>query len=231
MAREFQNRINRGLNTDNDTLAGTNIESIDRIVGSYSEIAGVGQTAGDLDPWTEAVSGIDRDAAATVYDSYVSHASGVDRYLTLPLINTVIANVRKYWNNPASTENKVFITGETTLARWSELMSAQQIYDTKVVKFTVNGMQTPGRQEGGYEVAAYKGIPIITDENIQADTIDRIYLLDLDHIGISVAKPTQYLESEDYQALDKFTREGVFYAIGELVATKFKCHGKIRDLK
>lgn len=223
------NLINRALCKDNDTLAGDNIESLDRIIGSYSEIDGVGQNAGDLDPWTETVSGINRDASASAYDSYVSHNSGTDRYLATSHIDSLITNCAPYWKG--GTENKGFLTGYDTLMRWSQLMQPLQRLDVVRANLGLNGVQTLGNTDSGLIVNAYNGIPIIASDNVEQDTISRIYLLDLDNISFETLSPTKYMQSEDYQAIDKFVREAVYYTAGELWCRKFKAQGKVRDLK
>jgi len=227
MGKEYQNRLNRDLLADvEDGAAGNALESIDRVCSSAAEEAAVaGLADGEADIYS-----LDRTSASWT-DAYVSHNSATARYLSLSQIDTVLANVRPYWDDPSSVTNKVFITGHDTLVRWSQLMAAQQMYQIQKVQFTVNGIKTVGTNETGLEVASYKGIPIIADNNVTQDTLSRIYLIDLDHVFISVAKPIQYMESEDYQALNKFTKEGVFYMVGELVANKFKGCGKVRDLK
>ncbi len=107
MAKHHVEMINKMLLTDNDTLAGDNIESLDRIIGSYSEINGVGQTAGDLD-----IYGLDRDAGATWSDAYVNHNSNVARTFTIDLLDTTLTNLRKNGAQP-----KVILTGYDTQER------------------------------------------------------------------------------------------------------------------
>lgn len=231
MGNEFKNRINRGLNTDVDTLAGTNIESIDRIISSYAEVANCGITAGDSDPWTQAVSGIDRDAQATAFDAYVDHNSNTDRYFALSNVDTVLQNIRPYWDDPGSVGNKTITTGYDTELRIAQLLQAQIRYTTTTVQMTVEGIKTAKGLEAGADVATYDGIPIIRDANAVQDTISRFNIIDGDHVWIGVLKPVQYTESEDYQAIDKFAREGVYYSYMELIANKFACHGKGRDYK
>ena len=227
MANEFANSMNADLCGNVTTVAGNNVESIDRVCSSYAEVTNCGDVnAGDSDLY-----GVDRDADQTWNNAYVSHLSNVDRTFATSQVDDLITNCRPFWKNPAGVENKVFVTGYDTHARWSRLLQTQLRYDTKQVKYTVNGIETVGDNDGGFEVSAYKGIPIVCSNNIVQDTLSRIYLLDLDHVFMGVLEPTMYLESEDAQAIDKFVREGVFYSQMELVATKFRCHGKVRDLK
>lgn len=236
MSDEFKNRMNRAILATNDTVPSTGLNSLDRIVGSYAEIA-YGKVdnsavldAGDLD-----IYGLDRDAAASWADAYVNgqaFGSG-DRTLALSHIDAVFTNCRPYWEN-RSNENKVIITGDDTLERIQQLMAAQVRYGdpgTKKVQFTVNGVQTVSGAEAGFDVASYKGVPIIPDGNVLQDTLSRIYTLDLDNIHLGTLTPPQYLESGDFFANGYIGKEGMYYMHGELVCTKFKGHGKVRDLQ
>ena len=231
-AKTFSNRLNRSLSTDNGTLASNNLESIDRVCGSYSEItnctdgADAAYDTNDLDIYSQ-----DRDAAASWVDAYVSHNSGTDRTLTPALINALDTNVRPYWDGPG-IQNKVYVTGYDTLQRWGELLQAQQRFmEVGKASISVNGIQTLPGQETGFDVQKYKGIPVIPDANIQQDTISRIYLLDLDYLKIAVNEPIQYFQSRDNKLLGKFVQEGLFYSQMELACTKFKSQAKLRDLK
>ncbi len=229
MGDEFKNRIDRALNQDIQTLAGTSIESIDRIVSDYVELASQTLTAGDADIYS-----IDRDAAGTTntyISGYVGHNSATDRYLALSHIDGIFQNVRPYWDDPSSVANKVIQTGYDTELRLAQLLQSQLRYTTQRVQPGVGGLKTMSGVDGGFDVASYNGVPIIPNGNTQAETISRVYLLDLDHIGIGVLKPVQYIESDDYQALGYFLRQGVYYSEMELVANRFRCHGKIIDLK
>ena len=225
--------INRQLLGDNDTLAGNNFESIDRIVGSYSEINGVGQTAGDLD-----IYGLDRDAGASWADSYVNHNSGTDRDLTVSQVKDIMANVRKHWRNPNDKSNKVWLTGYDTQTRIEQIYESQMVYNPQgaTIQPSVNGIQTLNQgQAAGMEVATLYGIPMIVSDDVPQDTISRMYLLDLDRLEFQVGMPMQYFEGGAGRGsiieLDKFATKAAYYMSGETVSHRFNCHGKLRDLQ
>jgi len=44
-------------------------------------------------------------------------------------------------------------------------------------------------------------------------------------------KPIQYVESDNPLILGNHTKQGVYHAQGEVVCTRFKAQGKVRDLK
>jgi len=227
---EFINRINRGLLVDNGTVASTNVESIDRVCSSYSELggnsdgAGATYSANDLD-----IYGIDKDGGAGWTDAYVSHNSGTDRTFSLDLLDTVIDNCIPYWKG--GRKNKVILTGYDTARRIAQLERPKEVYtaDTSV-QFGVNGVQTVRGKEAGIPVATYDGIPIICSNNVGKDTISRIYVLDLDHLWFAVARPVTYVESSDPLVVG-FKKRGNFSMVGELVCTCFYAQGKVRDLK
>lgn len=223
---DFFRSMNQDLVQDNDTLADFNIESTDRIAGSYSEIAGCGQTVGDLDIYSN-----DRDGGATWTDAYVSHNSGTDRDLTAPLINALFTNTYPYWEEQ-NVQNKVYITGLDTLQVWGELEAAKQrLVDNVPAQITIgDGVKTVPGAESGMMLSTYQGIPIIPDDLTASDTKSRVQLLDLDNIAIMFGIPPAYYDSDDMFQVGHLTK-GVWYGAGELYAKKFKCHGKLRDLQ
>jgi len=225
MAKEFANNINRDLLQDNDTLAGSNFESIDRVCGSYSEINGVGQTANDLD-----IYGLDRDGGATFADAYVNHDSGNDRPVALSHLNSLIQNQAPYWDNFATMTNRVWITGFDTHERIQQLLQAQQRFPEGEFSTSINGISTYEGKKGGFTLSTYRGAPMFPDNNVQQDTISRIYLLDLEHLFMGILKPVQHVESENPLIVGKFTRKAVDSIEGELICNVFGAQGKVRDL-
>ena len=223
---EHAEHLNKMLLTDNDTLAGNNVESIDRIVGSYSEINGVGQDTGDLDIYS-----LDRDGGASWADAYVDHNSGTDRTFTMDMLDTAIRTIKV---NSGYKPN-VILTGEDTLDRiLQEQLTMQRYTDTKPISVGVNGVTVEGINTG-FSVATYRDIPIITSKDVPKDTISRVYFLNTDFLKIKVAKPTQYFETGmskgDPFGIDKIGDEGMYRTMAELICFNFRAQGKIRDLK
>jgi len=234
MGEEFKSRLDIALNATNHTVAGNNIDSIDRHISAYAEIASQTLDAGDVDPYAPGATGAwnDRDAAAGWTDAYLGHNSNTERYLALSHIDGIFQNVRPYWKDPGSVANKVIQTGYDTELRVAQLLQSQLRYTTQRVQPSVSGLKSMSGVDGGFDVASYNGVPIIPNANTRATgTIANIILIDLDFMHIGVLKPVQYLESEDYQALGYFLRQGVYYTEMELITTKFNCHGKVIDLK
>lgn len=228
-ASEFKNTLNRNIlaNADGAATDGTIITPLDRIIGSYDEVADTELTTNEGD-----VYGIDRDAEAVWTDAQVSHGgvagTETDRTLTLGLIDDVIAACEPYWD---SDKNKVILTGYDTAARIAQLERPKEVYPTDAyVEFTVEGIKVKGK-EAGTPVATFNGIPIIRSNNVVKDTISRIYILDLDHISLDTLKPISYIETTDPFVQNTFGKEGVFSWIGEIWCDRFAAQGKIRGLK
>lgn len=228
-ASEFKNTLNRNIlaNADGAATDGTIITPLDRIIGSYDEVAGTELTTNEGD-----VYGIDRDVGAVWTDAQVSHGgvagTETDRTLTLGLIDDVIAACEPYWD---SDKNKVILTGYDTAARIAQLERPKEVYPTDAyVEFTVEGIKVKGK-EAGIPVATYNGIPIIRSNNVVKDIISRIYILDLDHISLDTLKPISYIETTDPFVQNTFGKEGVFSWIGEIWCDRFAAQGKVRGLK
>ncbi len=235
MADEFRNRLNREFLADNDTARTVGIYSLDTIIASYAEIAyGKMDDSAVLDANDLDIYGQDRDASASTFDAYVNGLAfgSADHTFELSYLDACFTNCRPYWNNRMN-ENKVLITNDDTAMRITQLHAAMGLAQLppKRVNFTVNGIKSVSGVDVGVEVAAYNGVPIIPDSIVLQDTIGRIYLCDLDNLHIGALTPPSYLESDDYQGLDKFAREGVYYMEGEVVCTNFPAQGKVRDLK
>jgi hypothetical protein len=231
--------MNVNLSLDNNTLAGNNIESIDRVVGSYSEIAGVGQTAGDLDIYS-----LDRDAAATWSDSYVNHNSGTDRNLTDALITTTLQNVHENGGDTQVIVTGVDVTKSTLPGLYDEQVRYNALETGVKVSINVNGISTEEGIGAGAHVSTLYGVPVIGDKDIEKDTISRMYFLDTSdpegygrpRIGVKIMKPTQYFESGidvsgDPFAVNRLGNEGLYRTMGELICHFFGAQGKIRDLQ
>ncbi len=237
-AMEHNKLINRQILTDNNTLAGDNAESLDRIIASKSEIDGVGQDAGDLD-----IYGLDRDSVTT-NDAYVAHNSGTDRNLTTALLKDVIVNTQPFWGGPGTAlpagddRNVFWLSGYDTKAEVDKLFESQNTYRNLGVKvnITLNGVQTlPSGSEAGFLVNSVYGYPWFSSNDVAKDTISRIYLINGNHLTWKSGILPQFFSAGMGKGtpleLGKFTDEGMFYQAGEVWADRFNVHGKIRDLQ
>ena len=238
---EFNKTLNRELTTNVTTLAGNNFESIDRVVSSYAEV----NSCGDIDANDSDIYGINRDAGATYADAYVNHNSNTDRDLTLDLCKDVLENVQPNWGGPevggqpGNYENKIWLTGYDTKNVIEQIFEEQNTYRNNGMRVSVgmNGVQTlPYGSEAGMLVNTLYGIPLFVSDDVPASgAISNLYLLDLNHLKMGVGIPPMYFEAGFSKGtvgeLDAFQNLGIYYEMGELLATRFNVHGKIRDLQ
>jgi hypothetical protein len=225
--------LNKMLLTDNDTLAGDNVESLDRIVGSYAEIAACGQTANDLD-----IYGLNRDAAATWADATVLHNSNTDRVLSESLYNSLWNTVHQAGGTP-----NFWLTGWDTNGDIMSIESAKGRLERETeVTMTMNGVKTIGGQGAGFKFNSLFGLPIILSKDCVKDTKSRLYLLDTTagengepKLGVGVLRPTTHFEAGmstgNPFSIDYFGDKFGFVTECELVQRFFPGCGKIRDLK
>lgn len=230
-------RINVNLLQDFDTLAGNNIESLDRVCSSNAEQSGVGATAGDED-----IYGIDRSANAWA-DAYVDENDDSDRELTDSLMRgAIIDNIPERGGTP-----DVVLTGlDTKSAIVGEYSPAVRYGgDLGEGEFSIgfNGVQTDKGKGFGVRVTTLYGTPIIVSKDVKKDTLSRIYVLDTSddegfgtpRLGIELAVPTSYYEAGistgNPFAINAFGDKGMYVTVAELKSRFLAVQGKIRDLK
>ena len=219
MGKHHAEHINKMLTTDRLTVAGNDIESLDRIT--------TGQTAA-----TDDIYSIDRNLAANTW-SKAEHVenSGTPQNLSLEHLDELFQKIWVRGGNP-----KVMLTGYDTLMRIQQLLQSQQRFmEEKRVVPTYNGVKGVPGVEAGFIVATYNGVPIIPTKEMASDTISRVYMMDTDYLYFSTAKPTQYFESGietgDPFAINRLGQEGLYRTMGEVWTTFFGGQGSIRDLQ
>ena len=97
----------------------------------------------------------------------------------------------------------------------------------------VNGVETLSGPSAGLDVSAYKKVPVIPDSNVKVETsgISRAYLMDLDYLEFAHAAPIMYHESQEFQHLNKFAREALYWTAGNIRCRKFRAQAKGRDFQ
>jgi hypothetical protein len=226
-------KIEGHLLQDMNTLAGNNFESLDRLISSYAEISGCGYTAGDADPYTEAISAINRDtAASTIYDSQVLEYDSTPQALTLTKVNTLIQYTQDYGADPA---RQAFVMGGDAYRVFNGLLSPSQRLGEWEGKVSMeNGVEGAKGADAGVTARSYDGIPIFKVPTSympkEADEKSRILLLDLDNIAFWLSQPTTIFTSDNRIANDFLGIDNIVVTSGELVCTKFCSQGKIRDI-
>ena len=231
MGKHHAEMVNLMLTGDLDSLAGNNLESLDRITcgDSTAMTAGTHYTAGREDIYS-----IDRSATANSWSYAECNAatSGTNRTLSLDQLDDLFQKVWVRGGNP-----KVILTGYDTLMRLQQLLQSQQRFmEEKRVTPTYNGVKGVPGMEAGFIVATYNGVPIIPSKDVyNSDGISRMYYLDTDYLYFSTAIPTQYFESGietgDPFAINRLGQEGLYRTMGEVWTTFFGGQGSIRDIK
>ena len=227
MGKHHAEHINDMLTEDVTTVAGNDIESLDRITtGNNSMVSGTHYDTNDEDIYS-----IDRSANTWSFGEDSADSSSANRTLSLDHLDEVFRLIWERGGNP-----KVMLTGYDTLMRIQQLLQAQQRFmEEKRVVPTFNGVKGVPGVEAGFIVATYNGVPIIPTKEMASDGISRIYMLDTDYVYFSTAKPTQYFESGietgDPFAINSLGQEGLYRTMGEVWTTFFGGQGSIRDLQ
>ena len=237
IATKHAKAINQQLLVDGDTLAGTRMESLDRVTASAALATAMSWTAGDED-----IYGIDRSAQSWA-DAVVSHASGTDRVFSLDLLDDVLGTLKA-----RNARSNLIVTGPDTERRIIALARNSMRWAGSVreirAQYTINGVQTEEGINYGDRVSSFEYIPIVVSADVEKDTLSRVYVLDtteqegtgVPRLGISVLRPTEYYEARADQgngisANGGYKHRGFFYTSGELVCTALNMQGSIRDLK
>ena len=167
------------------------------------------------------------NAAATVLEN-----DGVGRNLNLTLLDQAIREVRINGADP-----DVILMGYDQFDRLSSLLQAQQRYmDWGEFVVKVGDESTLPGSHAGFQVATYRGIPVIVDPDCPVSQSatgtlgSNVYVLDTRYLELAVAAPTQYIDNRDFFQANAFVLRGLFYTIGELRALRMDAHAKITDL-
>ena len=174
-----------------------------------------------------------RTAVGYKAGAYVSYNAGVGRDLTLPLVDTCIQKIRE-----AGGEPKLIVTGLDQYDKFNQLLQAQQRFvDVTDYIVGVGDERTYPGTRAGFQLATYRGIPILPDPDTpkSGTTADaalgsNFYVLDTDYLELAVMFPTQYIENRDYLAANALVIRGLFITMIELRALRPDVHAKIADL-
>lgn len=216
--------------------------SLDRLIASFAEIAyGTVNNGGAIPANYLDVYGLDRDAAASWADAQVSGNpfGSADRVFALSHINDVLKQIRTI-SGRYSPQDLVIVTHPETATRMDELCSENQRYNDIMGQTFIRGgrggMEILGAEpragiEGAIQVATWKGIPIFEDPSVVQDVIGRIYVINLNHLFLSVLIPTRFYQWGGPELTSSFNIEMMYRTVMNTVCNKFRAHGKVRDLK
>ena len=153
--------------------------------------------------------------------------------MTLSLLDQAIREVRIN-----GADHDVILMGYAQFDRLSSLLQAQQRYlDWGEFVVKVGDESTLPGSHAGFQVATYRGIPVIVDPDCQgsftaadANLGSNVYVMDTRYLELAIAAPTQYIDNRDFFQANAFVLRGLFYTIGELRSLRLDAHAKITDL-
>lgn len=231
--------IDADMNGDVTTVAGNNIESIDRIVSSYAEVT----NCGDLHTHDSDIYGLNRDGGATYADAYVNHNSNSARPLTKKILRDLLANTL---SNGANPNTQIWYTGMDTYENIMALEETKLRYSTPTDGYKPGTNVNDGKTAGinfGAEPATLYGRPIFVAPTGKVATngnISNLYLLDVGvdslynepKLGIKVLQAPILAETRlaTYPVHQKLGNKHVLYMAAELECKRFNVQGKARDL-
>ena len=164
----------------------------------------------------------------------VSAAGGVARDLTLPLVDLCFQTIRQKGGEP-----KLCITGLDQYDNLNQLLQSQQRF-MDVTDYIVGAGDErtyPGTR-GGFQLATYRGIPILPDpdmpKSVDSGGVVRgsdFVVIDTDYHEIGVMYPTQYVENRDYFAANALVLRGMFITMMEHRCLRPDTTARITDLK
>lgn len=238
--------------TDSNYGSRDKIVKLDRAIASKDEEDSSDDTDdnaysnGDLDYGT-----IDRGSDAWA-DSYVDHnGTSGDRQLTRDLMDDFLANLADNGDGDP-WENGVIFTGRDTAKILQDLM-ADSTRGTRITvdasdmgRDSINDAVTELGLAGTTRFRDYDGIPVIANQNAPADTISRIFVLNLGMTTTPTGEQVprcgieQYAEpyteaagrgqSQGYLALGNYEEKALFLLNHEFISYDNPSHGKLRDL-
>jgi len=214
------------LLASSETVAGNNMESLDRVTMSDAAANATLSARADIDMYD-----IDRSAASWA-DATVSHNSGSDRALTLAMLDTVIQGALE---NGVNYNDLILLTGYDTYQDLKALMlsTTNNTFRADLSAAgaaNANGVVGEAGLNFDSRVGAYDGIPIFLSQHVVKDTTSRIHLLDMGNLAVRVAAPTTYVDNTNLAVLQKLSKEFAFVTAGELICYRFNTSGSVRDL-
>jgi hypothetical protein len=177
-----------------------------------------------------------KTSAAHLNAANVSGNNGTGRDLTIKLVDDSIEAIR---NRGGLMGQGLIWTGHDQYFNLERLFQAQQRFiGYQTVSFGVGDERTyPGTQVN-MELATYMGIPILADADAPksvpaAGTTSLgsdLFVLDLDHLELAVAIPTQYVENRNYWVSNALAVQGLLFTFLELRARRIDVHARVYDL-
>lgn len=221
--------MNGHLNTDGNTLAGYNLESIDRMTISAAAASAASWTAGDEDMYSIDAS------SYTWFLGLTDHNSGTDRTWSMGYFFAMSGNIKANNGNPSLAITNTDTYGQMMASAQTQMRFAPQGEWKYVI--TEEGAKPAAGGDVGFPIASIDGVPVFTDPSVQKDSIGRVYILDANpqfgspQVSINIAKPTRLISANNYVLLDYVKEKSLYITGAELRCRSRFRQGSIRDLK
>lgn len=225
----------------------TSITGISRVVSGFNEIGRtVGSktiTAEDVSPYggTTADKGDFypiRSAGESNMDANIIDAKGAT--LSMRHMDRVYRSTMVNWADSGNPNNKVWFMSNIALDVLSNIATANQRYlDTVYTQRDFNGVKTVPGRDAGLTLSGYKNIPIIQSGNlnfaydkkkVSTTMMSDIYLMDLDHVWMSVLTPVQLYTADNIAVTRTLNELNVLHSRMDTRIDSFIQHGKIIGL-
>lgn len=222
----------------------TSLNGISRCISSYAEGQVIATNiSGDATAYVCPYGGANGDftarysAASNLDGQYINAQGGV---MSLADMKKLWRRCSVNWRDSASPNNKAFFMSNVAQDKLAALMLANNVYlDSVYVQRTFNGVKSiPGR-DAGLLLNSFQNVPIVQDGNINfnyttkkvSDTkMGEVYLLDLDHIWMSVLTPVE-MYTDNNPARTRMLRErNVMSMRAETRIDSFIQHGRLVGL-
>lgn len=220
---EWKDLIDRSLLTQFDTLAGNNIESIDRLTASSVERGACGETAGDED-----FMNVDR-STDTWFNATVKHHSDVPQTYRLKDYEDALADIEKY-KGPRGLDAHLVLTGHDTYWRNAQQVGPAIWRQQEEHSVSINGISSDKGTRYSIHTPEINGHPIFRVNHVNQSSISWMYILNQDYMGIKILTPPTTSQSDDIHKTRNFYDEYVPFLHAELYADHGAAHAKIRDI-
>lgn len=225
----------------------TSITGISRVVSGFNEI---GRTVGTKTITAEDVSPYGghttdkgdfypiRSAGESNMDANIIDAKGAT--LSMKHMDRVYRSTMVNWADSGNPNNKVWFMSNIALDVLSGIAVAnQRLLDTVFTQRDFNGVKTVPGRDAGLTLNGYKNIPIIQSGNlnfaydkkkVSTTMMSDIYLMDLDHIWMSVLTPVQLYTADNIAVTRTLNELNVLHSRMDTRIDSFIQHGKIVGL-
>lgn len=219
----------------------TSLNGISRCISAYAELSrtDVSLSASDICPYGGSNGDFTaRATAASNLDGQLIDAAG--GVMSLTDMKKLWRRCSVNWRDSASPNNKAFFMSNVAQDKLAALMLANNVYlDSVYVQRTFNGVKSiPGR-DAGLLLNSFQNVPIIQDGNINFDyttkkvsdvKMGEVYLVDLDHIWMSVLTPVEMFTDNNPARTRMLRERNVMSMRAETRIDSFIQHGRLVNL-